>query len=321
MQLCWENLDERVVRRVHAHIAHSANEAVSSAAAQTVRQSGGQQALSETGEDKPLDLVWSVFAAAIAFFVVALYGTICFHLTGPLATLAILGLPVGVAVMSWLPATFAARNETAPIVLPLRGRIAPPTDTLRRAFSQSAQTRAESLYGEVVLLLTQADVPCTKSRFLQKTNAPDETTRLLRECNQLLADSFRLETESRRISRLRDAQTVSDLEAERFALLQKMDNEPDVLARASLRESVSLCDERIEKIRAYPTLLARLDAHQEMVCQSLALAAATLAQEQAAPHALHPPDVGGLRAALQNLSQQTRAVENAVLEITGDLPH
>lgn len=344
MQLRWEHIDERVVRRVHAHMAEAAsnaeeqtpNRAAASSAAQTTAAAG---TVAHAAADERLEAVWSVFAASVAFFVVALYGTVCFHITGPIVTLALLGLPLGTAFATWLPSGIAARTVKAaphPHAPALRGRISGQTEHLRQAFSHVAQTRAESLYGEVVLLLSQpasstadettAAMPSLIQTVRQKTRRPLLTSAaqhtpyvLLRECNTLLAHSFRLETEAKRISGLwKNGQAVAVVEAERFALLRKLDSETDALVKHSLLESVALCDERLEGVRAYPTLLARLDAHQEVVCQSLALVVAALARSQAAPHALHAPDVRHLRAALRDLTHQTRAVEDAVLELTGE---
>ena len=321
MQLRWEHLDERVSVRVHEYLSQAETPASHEAASAS---SGAVQSArhGQAAREEPLDLVWSVFAACIAFFVVALYGTVCFHLTGPLVTLAILGLPVGVAAASWLPPILSARNAHKPAIVPPVRRTRGPVsaETVKQALATGTRTRAERLYSEVIVSLTQTEA-AKKSPlpFSRRKTTETDAHRLLRECNALLSHSFRLEAETRRIAALWNPALVEDLEAERFALLRKMDNETDPIARQSLKDSVSLCDARIEKVRSYPLLLSRLDAHQEMVCQSLALASATLAHHQAAPHALHAPETHGLRAALRRIAQQTRAVEDAVLELSGDL--
>ncbi len=338
MQLRWEHIDERIARRVQSHITAPPSSSTETAP-ENRAQHCGQTATAQTGDAAPLEAVWSVFAASIAFFVVALYGTICFHLTGPLLTVGLLGLPAGIALASWLPSTFAARANAVPPAPSamasakprafrhgpsLRGKVGLPADRLRHAFTEAAQTRAESLYGEVVVSLMEPPHGAKKHgektvRFNKRRHETQSLRLLLDECNTLLDQSFRLQNESTRIGGLwKNGETLAQINGERFALLQKLDNETDPIVRQSLEESVSLCDERLVSVRAYPTLLARLDAHQEVVCQSLALVSSTLARQQATPHALHTPDVRGLRHALRTAAQETQAVEAAVMELT---PH
>jgi hypothetical protein len=139
---------------------------------------------------------------------------------------------------------------------------------------------------------------------------------LLRQCNGLLADYFRIETQRKRVARLmHDGTILEQAEAERADLAARHGAEPDVIARRSLDESLQLCDERIASIRALGPLLTRLDAHEEVICQALSLVQATLARVEAVPVALAPPDVAGLRQTLRRVTDQTRAVEEAVAEI------
>jgi hypothetical protein len=191
---------------------------------------------------------------------------------------------------------------------PPRGLLAPDA-LLRGAFARAAGTRAERLYGEIIMLLasdtaTRRDLPLRRE--------------MLGQCNTLLSDHFRLETQRKRVRRLlAEGRTIIEVEEEHATLSLRAAAEMDPIARRSLDASVELCEERLESVRALAPLLSRLDAHDEVVCQALSLAQATLTRAEAAALALTPPDVCGLRQTVRRVNSQTRAVEEAVAEITG----
>jgi hypothetical protein len=214
-------------------------------------------------------------------------------------------LPVGLVTSCTVPGR-VFRGEVTRTRRP-RGWIA-PDNRLRDAFSASATARAERLYGDVVLLLAAPGAAKRDARLRRD---------LLRQCNALLGDYFRIESQRKRITRLMaDGTALDNVEVERMDLAARHAAEPDPIARRSLEESLGLCDERIASVRDLGPLLARLDAHEEVICQAFSLVQTALARVEAAPVSLAPPDVAGLRLTLRLVTDQTRAVEEAVAEIS-----
>lgn len=252
-------------------------------------------------DPQPMEAMWSFLALCIAMLVVLLYLSVCFHLTGPTGTFALAAVPVGLFTVGCLP---GYRNaNTRP-----RGRIT-LDPVVQSAFTGVGASRAERLYGEIVLLLLNP---------AEKTTRRDARVRrdLLKQCNALLRDHQRIETHRKRVQRmLESSEPLTEVEAEYQDLVARMESEEDVIARRSLEESVALCAERSEAVRALRPMQARLDAHGEVIYQALLLARAALTRAQATPVSLTTPDINGLRAAVRRVTTETRAVEEAVTEL------
>jgi hypothetical protein len=170
------------------------------------------------------------------------------------------------------------------------------------------------LYGEIVLQLATSHQPVMANTLPLRHH-------LLRECNALLADHVKIDIHRQRITRLIDnGNALAQAEREERRLELRRDAEGDPVARRSFTESLELCRERVEAVRGLAPLLMRLEAHDELICQALSLALATLARTEAAPVALHPPDVEGLRTTVRRVLNQTRAVEDAIAELSQNAP-
>jgi hypothetical protein len=260
-----------------------------------------------------LNVLWCAFSTCIAILVVLLYASICFHWGGPGAILLLTMLPMGMVatvslpgVLSPSPSKTAARPSAAGSLRAPRGRLVGGGDLLRHAFRDAAAgDRAEQIYGEIIVILATA------------AGGRGQAARdLLRECNALLTSHFGITAHQERVRRALDEnQAIVRAATEQAQLRQRLDAEADPVARRSLEQSLELCEERIQHVQALVPLLARLVAHQEVICQALSLAHAVLLREQAAPHALRAPDVTGLRETARRVISQTRAVEEAVAHV------
>lgn len=330
MRVRWEQIDPRVAARVGAYVSSAGAPAEAykerpepSAAPPRNVDAATQAALRAAalgdasigtvvvvhhghGDGGPrLEAGWSVVAFCVALLVVALYFTVCFHLAGPALTLLLTTLPVGIVGLCAAPGMTAAagsRRPRGPLVADAR---------LRGAFAEASSTRAERLYGDVVLTLAEA--PPVRRRRERRTPLRRE---LLRQCNELLADHFRIEAQRRRVQQLIDrGRTLGEAEGERRELAARIAAEADPVARRALEEGLDLCEERVDSVRSLQTLLARLDAHDEVICQALSLARAALTRAEASRVALETPDVSGLRRTVRLVTAETRAVEEAVAEL------
>lgn len=285
--LRWEHLNAHVAAQVNAHIMP------------VPRVEGGTaQGPVQTHSNPPteLGLGGSAVAAGFAAAIVLLYACICFHLTGPAATFLLASLPVGAFGLCLAPPRVAhgTRKSARP-----RGPLV-ADERLREAFTEAAQTRAESVYGEIILLLAQ-----------QRGNRQTLGLRrdLLRECNALLATHLGIARETARVRSLIGESAPARPQAEHADLAARLQAQTDPVTRNAYETSLALCEERLQATNDLPTLLARLEAHDEIICQALLLARATLTRIEAAPAALTPPDVAALRQTVRHALHQTQAEE------------
>ena len=332
MQLRWEQLDPHIAATVqNAPVAARDRQSatLTDERTHTRRPSRRHKMRQNEGASDPLEAVYSFLALAVALLVVTLYMAVTIHWSGvaPLIVLTILGLAVGLS-LCWPGLLTASPREIAELgaaspawrAAP-RGRIAP--DRLEQALGHVALNRTERLYSEMVLLLLheseQAGRPARRGRG-RGGLPPRVAQSLLQDSNDLLKAHRRLASRQHHASRLwNDGAALAPLEAERDALIARRDSEPDRIAARSLDRSVMLCDERINGVRALRPLVARLDAHQEMIYQALSLAHAALVRAQAQPDALHAPDIAPLHQTARRLTHQAQAVEEAFSDLNPPL--
>jgi len=286
-----------------------------------------------TSEDEtPFEIAWSAFALFVAVLLVGLYLNVCFAATGPAALLVFTMVPLALIAALCTP-EFRVR--------PGRGRAyerpGPVADLRRllreRRLAEVAETRAEALYAEIIALLAEADttsaaVPPRRRRLLgtRRANAQDfdlpgldarAARELMAQTGAVVRTARNVDAERARVARelagVGGVSALDALDAEKTDLLARLYAESDPLARQSLRDALSLCDERSETVRALSPQLARLSAHADALCQSLALTRSALIARRAAPVAARSPhgEIVALRQTVQTLAAQTRAVEEA----------
>ncbi len=289
-----------------------------------IEQAQGAGRGAGSAEDR-FEVAWSAFALFVAVLLVGLYLNVCFAATGPAALLVFTMVPLALLAALCTP-EFSPRSRAGA----RRGPVADLRGLLRdRKLADVAQTRAESLYAEIVTLIAETDsaaLPPRRRRFAARRVGDDAPTTtpaldaraardLLAQTGAVVRTSRRVDAERARVEReLAGAGGVSALQAietEKTGLLTRLYEETDPLARQSLRDALSLCDERVETVRALSPQLARLSAHADALCQSLALTRASLVANLAAPVAAHSPqgEITALRQTVQSLAAQTRAVE------------
>jgi hypothetical protein len=330
MRVRWQQIDQRVAAKAGARlrsVAHAtetvgiasesyptvrSEESVGSGISETRAQAQTaplqQRTLAQT--EDTLEPIWSVFSFVAALFIVCLYAAVCFSMGGPLTVLVLTLLPAG-CVATWAASPNGRRgNLSSPT---LRGYLLTPDEQLRRALLPAAteqtgeNSRAEYLYGEVIYLLASDTARGKDAR---------RGRLLLKECNTLLAEHYRMETQKRRLRAVieQESHPTHD-EQEHTTLIARLAEETDPIARRSLRESLELCEERLTSVQSLRPLLSRMEAHQEVICQALALARTALVREQATPLSLAAPDVTALRQTVRGITSRTRAVEEAVAEM------
>ena len=281
-QLRWEQIDPRIARQVGDCLQ------------QTEQATALTRPVSAPRNDS-FDLAGWAFSSFIACLVMALYLTVFFNIGGPATMVTLSVLPAGL-----LLSTAGPRSERRTTTRP-HGPITPNSD-LQGAFERVAVARAERLYADVILLL--AAEPQIGDRRLRRE--------ILRECNALLRDYFHIHHKRERAAQWMPTETVpitAETDRERAALTARRDAAADSLSRDSWQESLSLLEERADSLRSLDSAMARLEAHEEVICQALALARAAVTRAAVTPTSLRSPEIARLRRAVRRLTARTEAAE------------
>lgn len=233
-----------------------------------------------------LEPIWSIFSLACSVMIVALYFFLVLRVGGPVAVLLMMLSPLLLIVALSLPQRLVPTTVNAPDVHALLAE-----DTL---------PRVERLYGETVLMLLET--PATK---------PTPLRELLQEVNRLVAEDRVVAAQQTRLQAAVNPQALQEAETEQLTLVQRLAQEEDTITRETLAESLSLCSERLEHLRALPLLLTRLEAHRELLCQALALAHAALLRTRTTPLTSAPLELATLRSSVRQLTSESRALEEA----------
>lgn len=179
---------------------------------------------------------------------------------------------------------------------------------LQAGIREAARSRAEKLYVDAVLTLVKTD-----PAHLGGEGAARD---ILCQLNALLDGSHVVEKGRAEVRAAQGARPVEELEAEVTALYRQSEAATDSLARATLRQSADIARARLESIRSLSGIAERLDAQQEVVCQTLASVQTALARMRVAPSpAADAAHVQEVSETVSRINAQTRAVEQAVQEV------
>lgn len=137
---------------------------------------------------------------------------------------------------------------------------------------------------------------------------------ILAQLNALMASCRKLDSRRSELGRTIEQDTVPRVEAERAHLVAKMAAATDAVVRRSLEQSAMICETRLVDLPTVEQNMARLDAQQMVVQQTIASVRSALARMQAAPSLLSP-GVENVADAVGQINLQTLAVEEAVQEV------
>jgi len=139
---------------------------------------------------------------------------------------------------------------------------------------------------------------------------------ILPPLNELLQNARDLDTQQQCLLLPVGDTTIASLVQQRDDLARRVEQSTDAVARQTMQQSLELCEARLEDLRQLESHVARLDAQRELISQMFASLQSSLARLQATPASLAAPDVDELRRSVVHLSQQARAVEQAIQEVT-----
>jgi hypothetical protein len=145
--------------------------------------------------------------------------------------------------------------------------------------------------------------------------ADDVGLSILRAAGDLLEQARYVGVRLERLRAAASASSVADLEVERDRLAERAAQAVDPQARSDLSQSLSMCEERLRNARTLEPLIERLDAQREVIHQTLLSVQSSVSRLQVAPAALAAPDVEEVQRVLDQVTAQTKAVEDAVQEV------
>jgi hypothetical protein len=166
-------------------------------------------------------------------------------------------------------------------------------------------SRAERLYGDCVLMLMESDATYGE-------RAARET---IKQLNSLLATNRQLEEQRAGLVAALGRMLVEEADQERDQIAGRLSKASDEIEREALRQSLALCESRLENGRALLPGLRRIEAQQEVVIQTLLAVQSSLARLQIAPKAAGTPEIDEVSRTVAGITAQTRGVEDAVAEV------
>ncbi|MGQ9487961.1 MAG: hypothetical protein ACUVTY_00275 [Armatimonadota bacterium] len=141
----------------------------------------------------------------------------------------------------------------------------------------------------------------------------ETAVQIVEELNRLLNTYYQL---GNHLEQLREAMGTAS-EEERAKLHQRLQETQDVEARTALEESLQVLEQRLKNRQTLSTYVQRMEAHLELILQTLKSLRESLSRLKIAPE--HPGefDIEQLRQRLLEIQQEAAAIENAAQEVLG----
>lgn len=250
---------------------------------------------------------------------------------GPLSFLAMIlptALISGVFLTDAIP--LETRQHLAPL-LPITPVILVPF--LAQAFADNRKRKRLSSQVIAAVLPAVATTPGEKAYTSAVTALLDAQSEIgagsareiIGSLNGLLSGLRRLQSQHEMVDQAMNAQSLAEAQEERERLSKRLENSRDEIARETLRESLALCEARLERAEAMSPMRERIEAQIEAALQVMAsvrvsLAGLPLASSGASGAGVVSLKIGdpqrdAVRASADRLQRQTVAMENAVQEV------
>lgn len=185
----------------------------------------------------------------------------------------------------------------------IRSRPALSPDDIRRLLPLLHLDDGEQAYIDTLLALGE-----------NPSLSEETAAQIARELSTLLDTYYELQSQ---LDGLREAMGTAS-EEERENLRKRLKEAQDAEARAALEQSLQLLEQRLKSQYALATYVQRMEAHLELILQTLKSLRESLARLKLAPEGLNEFDVEQLRQHLLELRQEAAAIENAAQEVLSD---
>jgi hypothetical protein len=138
---------------------------------------------------------------------------------------------------------------------------------------------------------------------------------LLKSLNELVASGRAIEKKQGELARYHQGTTLENLQQELTVLEQRVRDAQSPEAAETFRQSVTICQRRLENRRALALVEERLEAQSEALCQTIASLTGTLARAHAAPLGQETPALKTIVQTISEVTRQAQATEAAVQEV------
>jgi hypothetical protein len=138
---------------------------------------------------------------------------------------------------------------------------------------------------------------------------------LLAHLNELVRNARSLDAQRAQLAGAIGSTSLPELESDWARLEERLREAPDVATRQALEHSQRLLEGRLRHARALTPGMARLEAQQEVVYQTLAAVEHSLRRLPASPTGPPSHQIEEIRRSAVEVTTQTRAVEEAVQEV------
>jgi len=167
-------------------------------------------------------------------------------------------------------------------------------------------TRAERVYCDIVVMLSEFEANQEARRTIRAT---------LKQLNDLLADSRRLEKKRKSLLPALGASPVKELTEEQRKLEERIAESTDEITQGSLKQSLGHIKVRIDNTTSLELAIERINAQQEAIINALASSQGALARMQVAPSIQTDTAVKEIIETVAEMNRRTVAVEEAVQEV------
>lgn len=175
-------------------------------------------------------------------------------------------------------------------------------DDIRRVLPMLSLDDGEQAYVDALIAIGE-------NEYLSEETA----IQIITELNRLLDTYYDLQNH---LEQLREAMGTAT-EEEQMKLRQRLQETQDAEARTALQESLQVLEQRLKNRQVLSTYVQRMEAHLELILQTLKSLRESLARLKIAPE--HPGefDIEHLRQRLLEIQQEASAIENAAQEVLG----
>lgn len=175
-------------------------------------------------------------------------------------------------------------------------------DDIRRVLPLLSLDEGEQAYVDALITIGE-----------NKHLSEETALQIVAELKGLLDTYYQLQNH---LDGLREAMGTAT-EEERAKLRQRLEEASDPQARVALEESLQLLEQRLKSRQMLATYAQRMEAHLEIILQTLKGLRESLSRLKIAPEYLGTFDVDQLRQRLLELQQEAAAIENAAQEVLG----
>lgn len=177
-------------------------------------------------------------------------------------------------------------------------------EDIRRLMPLFHFDEGETAYLEALLALAE-------NPYLQEETAKQ----IIADLNRLLDTYYQLQKQREQLQEAMGTASESEMET----LQQRLAEATDPQARKALQESLDLLRRRLHSRNALSSHRQRMEAHLELILQTLKSLHESLSRLKLAPQSLEEFDIEALRLRLRELQQEATAIENAAQEVLGGL--